>query len=156
MTIAASLARWREVDINRRQPGVYLLMLDARVVYVGQSVDVETRLAIHMLNRVRPLVGAAMGKRARTQKRGRSGKQKQFDRAFWFPVELEDLNAYEGALIRNFDPILNTNAPSDVGRDDEILALLGLLPDETVRRRFAERKTSRYVAAARAAKERAA
>lgn len=84
--------------------GVYLLICGQRVVYVGQSIDVEERIYTHKHNR----------------------NSVRFGRALWFPVRVEDLDAYEGALIRALLPHGNSTAPRHRGRDNEVLRALGL------------------------------
>ena len=93
--------------------GVYLLVERADIVYVGQSTDIELRIAMHCSD-VR--TGKAYAKR--------------FDRALWFVVPRDLLTAYEGALIRRLHPRHNFNAPTHDGGDNEILVKLGLDPHE--------------------------
>ncbi len=97
-----------EIDISRKRLcGVYFLILADEVVYVGQSLDVESRVNQHARGDARL---AAKG----------------FDRALWLPVAEGDLDAYEGALIRALRPRLSLRCPFDSQRDAEILSVLGL------------------------------
>jgi hypothetical protein len=63
-------------------PGVYFLCHEGQVVYVGQSVNVFSR------------VGAHLG-------------EKSFDSAFFVRVPRSDLDYVEGALIRSLSPKYN-------------------------------------------------
>lgn len=103
--------------------GVYLLILRNRVVYIGSSINVHQRIALH-------------------------GGSKEFDRAVCVPVVAKDLRNYEGALIRFFCPRYNEAAASphsDVD-DNIILARLGLPPhadDAAVQRAYRARFSRR-------------
>lgn len=67
---------------SARVSGIYFLMQDDAVVYVGQSVNVYARVATH-----------AAGK--------------AFNRVRFLPCAREDMNDWEGFLIRLLDPPLN-------------------------------------------------
>lgn len=76
------------IDLNRLGPcnwmcGVYLLIANDEIVYVGQSVDVQSRVRAHL-------------RRARSEP--------WFDRALWMHIAPEHLNAFEGALIEKLRP----------------------------------------------------
>lgn len=90
------------------RPGVYLLLADERVAYVGSSVEIDRRMTDHEQSR-------------------RSGDLR-FDVALWMRAWGEDRLFYEGALIRALHPRLNKSSPSlksvDIG--NELLASLGL------------------------------
>lgn len=111
------------VAVRDRPAGIYFLLLGSELVYVGQSVDVETRVAMHIRQR-----------------------EKTFDRAFWIAVPVADLLAYESAFVRALDPPGNFWACADDSRDAEILARFGLEPDPDARRRFESRRRTRWVA----------
>lgn len=85
-----------------RIPGVYFLILNEEVVYIGSSVNAPSRIATHR-------------------------STKEFDSAFWITVREQSLLVYEGALIRYFAPPLNEGAnPGYHGMDNEILRRLKL------------------------------
>jgi len=128
----------RDIPVERtRLVGVYFLIANDEIVYVGQSEDVETRISQHVAERTRPM-------------RGWYDKQrpnlacKQFDRAIWFPVAAVDLDAYEGALIRALNPLQTFSAPISTGRDAEVLAVLGLAPNVNAHRDFLARRKTRF------------
>lgn len=93
-----------EVPLPPPLPGVYLLLAGEEVVYVGQSAFVEQRVAHHW--QVMP--------------RG------SFDRALVLAVPREDLDAFEGALIRALRPKFNKRGPRPSAREMSILIDLGL------------------------------
>jgi excisionase family DNA binding protein len=66
--------------------GIYFLCDGEEVVYVGQSVDVYSRVLQHR-------------------------RSKQFDRVFWWPVPASELDKIEGAFIRTLKPRLNGPGP---------------------------------------------
>jgi transcriptional regulator with XRE-family HTH domain len=88
---------------HHRRCAVYLLVSDGEIIYVGQSQDVDSRLAQH-----------------------RRDEGKTFNEVLILEVGAEDLLAYEGALIRAVRPRLNRTTPANADRDDEVLAKLGL------------------------------
>lgn len=108
---------------SRRRSGVYMLMLCDRVVYVGQSTDVDMRIPSH---------------NARKHHRHKRWRM-IYDRAVWIELPPEELADYEGALIRALNPRYNKRAPGDASRDKEILFSLGTAPDPL--RRFEKRVT---------------
>jgi len=67
-----------------RTSGIYFLMDDSEVVYVGQSVDIESRVLIHV-------------------KEGR----KRFQHYSFFECDIDDLNEMESYFIWYFQPRLN-------------------------------------------------
>lgn len=112
----------REIPVARtRLVGIYILVLDGDIVYVGQSRDIESRIALH-----------------------RNHGTTDFDRAFWIEVPAEELDAYEGALIRGLSPRACCSAPRDKGRDAEILARFGIAPDPVRRAEFMKRRAARW------------
>jgi hypothetical protein len=93
----------REVPIfDCYPPGVYFLVKDNTVVYVGQSLNPLARVGAHM-------------------------RTKDFDRAYMIPVPSSLLNSVEGAIIRAMNPLLNSPnrdiavGPGDKGNDDRII-----------------------------------
>lgn len=77
-------------EIHVQDAGVYFLVADDVVVYVGQSVAVSRRALEHV---------------------GRF----YFDRIFWVKVAVEDLDATESTFIRLFSPRYNIR-DYDIGR----------------------------------------
>jgi hypothetical protein len=89
---------------------VYFLLFRDEIVYVGQSGCIDARIAQHI-----------------------SVGDKLFDRVLWMSVDENDVDAYEGALIRALRPKHNAvrksgqmRSPANRGRDEEILNALGL------------------------------
>lgn len=110
-------ARSTEFDLSadKARPAiVYCLVDNGEIVYVGQTVNIEQRIALHL------------------NKNLKREEPKAFDRAFWFEVPAADLDVYEHALIRALRPRYNQRAGVHLGRDNEVLAALGLplLDDE--------------------------
>lgn len=91
----------KQVPINLYPPGIYFLVKDDEVVYVGQSVNPIARIGNHT--------------------------DKDFDRAYMIPVPSSMLNDVEGALIRAINPPLNSGSrkiavgPGNRGADGFIL-----------------------------------
>jgi hypothetical protein len=85
--------------------GVYFLVSSGRVVYVGQSIDINSRVNQH-----------------------RSGAtRKRFDYALAIAVAPEHLDAVEGSFIRALDPPLNRGAPApSEAPDDIVLSRFGM------------------------------
>lgn len=77
--------------IDRPQSGIYFLIRDDRIVYVGQSVHVEARLAAHAAD-----------------------MSKAFDKAVWYPCPRESLSATERAYLSALLPEYN-NDPITLG-----------------------------------------
>lgn len=73
--------------------GVYFLVRDGKVIYVGQSRKLAIRLETH-------------------------ARWKVFDRLYWIPCEIDGLNALESAYIRAFWPIENRDHTSRKRRRD--------------------------------------
>jgi predicted nucleic acid-binding Zn ribbon protein len=101
-----------------RVGAVYILMLRERCIYVGQTTNLDQRVLAH---KARNLKKNRRRKRARTV----------FDRVLWISVALDDLKAYEGAIARALDPSDTKRVSSNTSRDAEVLAILGMRPDET-------------------------
>lgn len=66
----------------QHRTGIYFLIHDNAIVYVGQSTDVTARVIQH-------------------------AREKMFDRWYWLPCESNRLNATERAYVRAFKPSLN-------------------------------------------------
>lgn len=123
-------ARFAELDLARLRPEpkpfIYFLANDDEVVYVGQTADVDARVRLHQQDK-------------------RICGPKEFNRVFFVEVAWEDLDAYEGALIRALNPKYSLRAPRDVGRDEEVLAIFGIERD--VSGAFAARQRASYLLA---------
>lgn len=72
----------RQIPRYEYPSGIYFLVKDDKVVYVGQSVFPLQRVETHK-------------------------KDKEFDRVYMLPVPKSVLNEIEGAFIRLLEPILN-------------------------------------------------
>lgn len=129
------LAAMTEVDARppTRTGSVYVLISNDEIIYVGQTTHLQQRLWMHR-------VGT------------KQAPAKQFDRAFAIDVAIEDLDAYEGALIRRFNPPLSWTAPADESRDAEVLAAMGLALDPATRDAFVARRSRRFSDAHRRAR----
>lgn len=74
-----------EVDCSvNGQCGVYFLLLDEEIVYIGQSIDIYARISAHKKDR-----------------------QKNFNRTAWVPIDSANLTEVESALIAAFRPSQN-------------------------------------------------
>lgn len=95
-----------EIDMSQFRSGVYMLVRDNRVVYVGSSIEVINRVGSHRIGYAR----------------------KQFDRAFFLPCQANERLEIEGALIRFFLPEYNSvpHAPPYTDQDDQIRRWLRL------------------------------
>jgi transcriptional regulator with XRE-family HTH domain len=104
--LASVLANARNFDAERpRLVGVYFLMRGADVFYIGQSINIDARIAAHRTDpRMREISGV-----------------------FWIDVQESELDAYEGALLRALRPIGNTRrTPGNKADDARILSKLGI------------------------------
>jgi hypothetical protein len=123
--VAPPRARYRDVPTALRQieglhditgelgkwSGIYFLVSDGEVIYVGQSVNVSSRVNEH----------------ART---------KDFEAAFFLPWPGDDLDRVESALIRALKPSLNGQHPSGHARTPTSRFVDGF--DETMAATMAE------------------
>jgi hypothetical protein len=82
----------REYFLAPISPCIYFLCLDDRIVYIGQTINLQGRLTAHVL-------------------------EKNFDRIFFFECAAEDLNTVEATLIEYYDPEYNRAGK----KDDRIL-----------------------------------
>lgn len=98
-----------------RVGAVYILMFGNRCTYVGQTTNIDQRMRAHYSRR----------------NRRKESHRINFDRVLWISVAFEDLKAYEGAIARALNPSDTRRVAPDSSRDAEILALLGMQPDET-------------------------
>lgn len=102
---------FREINIPLRAEwatrlcGIYLLVRNGRIFYIGQSVDVIGRVNFQRI---------------------RYAGFHPVKRAFWYPIPQGCLKYYEGALIRSLRPDFNLSAPPHFGYDNEILEGFGL------------------------------
>lgn len=104
--------RFAELDLKAVRPrkqGVYLLVADGEIIYVGQTTVLESRVVIH-----------------RTVTKCRPQDTKRFDRVLWLDLSDDDLDDYEGALIRALRPRFCKRAPAHAGHDNDVLGALGL------------------------------
>ena len=89
--------------------GIYFLIKDRELAYIGQSVHAASRIVGH-------------------------SQEKSFNSAYFLPVPKSELNRVEGALIRFFEPPLNgrvvvggkITAPAEKTPDAHTLDQLGL------------------------------
>lgn len=72
--------------------GIYFLMRGDQVVYIGQSINVVSRVCTHM----------------------REGK-KNFDHFRYMPCDFNDLDKIEASFISMFDPEYNSTMPPGFG-----------------------------------------
>lgn len=137
-----ALSSWlREIPVPEPRPthtGVYFLISRGTVVYVGQSLDVERRMIAHWSS---------------TRSRNRVVRRR-FDRALFIPLAVEDLNAYEGALIRALRPKYNRVATTRGARDEEVLAVLGIPPNDVKCNPYWIRGVPKGIALGKAAQQR--
>lgn len=66
--------------------GIYFLIKDSEIVYVGQSIHIHGRVKTHQ-------------------------KDKEFDRVFFVGCTRDELNQLEAKYIRQFEPRLNRTLP---------------------------------------------
>lgn len=88
-------------------PGVYLLVDELEIVYVGASARVAERIYQHAVDRKQP-------------------NEKLFSRVLWVALPVSVLRHYEGALIRALKTRHNRNAPRGGEYDSEILDGFGI------------------------------
>jgi predicted DNA-binding transcriptional regulator AlpA len=81
-TLLSATEIQRQAKPFEPRTGIYFLLLDGEIVYVGQSIDVFARLAQHI-------------------------KEKTFDRWHWVPCPANQILSAERAYIRAFKPPLN-------------------------------------------------
>lgn len=84
---------------SQTPPCVYFLVKDDEVIYIGQSVNLPSRIEAHLETKI-------------------------FDRVYYVPAARRDLSRVEGALIRFLKPKMNGHGPLDRGRG-KILYRLG-------------------------------
>lgn len=107
--------RFAEYAPPTQRVGIYLLVSDGEIVYVGSSTDVDTRIATHY----------------REARLADQETRKVFDRALWYPRPESVLAHYEGALIRALRPKYNARAPRGGVHDAEIIDGFDLaMPDD--------------------------
>jgi hypothetical protein len=99
-----------DISTYMRLSGIYFLVKDMEVVYVGQSVNVASRISGHA-----------------TFNFYKNETNKDFDRVFFLQWPADDLDGIEGAFIRALSPSLNGkgNAPGKKENDLNILNLTG-------------------------------
>lgn len=135
MSVAAIEASMREVDLSviacpTAMQSVYVLVNGDRIIYVGRTVTLLQRIATHRSGTTNDL-------------------PKIFDRAFAIEMPAVDAHACEGALIRRFNPLLCAGAPTDNGRDLEMLQRFGLEFDAIASDSFRARRSQLFIEAHR-------
>ena len=96
--------------------GVYFLIRDLKVVYVGQSVDVIARVGSHRTNRV-----------------------KQFDEYYFIRCPEEYMNILEAHFIAKLSPAYNTSTPKNPVYKSKNLLKKALCCDMQTITRFIEK-----------------
>lgn len=120
------------MDTRRARVGaVYLLIDNDVVVYIGQTTNLEQRIAWHVDQQAIPTIT-----HWRTDEEVRNPDCKPFNRALALPLVEDQLRDVESALIRFFWPKFNYRAGAHIGRDNEILISLGLPPHDDERANF--------------------
>ena len=79
------------------EPGVYLLIREHVVIYVGQTLDIKHRLIGH--------------------------KNKHFDRYHFFKCPIDKLNWFEEELINRFRPVWNKVTTAKVSPHNRIIRI---------------------------------
>jgi hypothetical protein len=92
------------IDMATLGAGVYLLLQDGVVVYVGSSVNVAGRVGSHT----------------------HGHEHKEFNRVLFLPCDRNIRLRLEGALIRFFEPKHNGHPPTDGQHDADVLRSLKL------------------------------
>lgn len=87
-------------------PGVYFLCHEGEIVYIGQSINVASRIATHASERI-----------------------KTFDAVYYIPCHANKLLIFEAALIRHFRPKYNGTGNGEMREADRLL-IEKLLPSE--------------------------
>jgi hypothetical protein len=90
-------------SLGYRACGVYFLLLDDEIVYIGQSVDCFQRVSTHARD-----------------------ESKTFNRACYVSVPKEELDDIESVLIALFKPVHNSRGVTN--HADESLALFNMAP----------------------------
>ena len=103
----------RERIKRPRIAAIYFLLRDDEIVYIGQSCDIENRIELHYSCRD-----------------SRNRYYKDFDRAVWMAISIDELDAVVCALIRALRPTYNEGAPAYRGGDNKILVRFGLTPHD--------------------------
>lgn len=91
------------IPILKQRRGIYFLLSGDRIVYVGKTEDVTRRLGEHI-------------------------NLKNFDEAFFVPIDTADLSIFELALIRIFQPELNDARDKNRFSPDDFTIARTLLP----------------------------
>lgn len=104
---------------------IYVLLDNETVIYVGCTGSLFQRLASHRFGNTQ-------------------NEPKSFTRALYIEVPIADAPAYEGALVRRFNPCLVDKVCSDETRDREVLELLSLEPHQENRDAFVARVKQSY------------
>jgi predicted GIY-YIG superfamily endonuclease len=113
--VRSLIAHFAETEVRSRQSGIYLLVRDDVVLYVGSSRDVHSRIASHDSLR----------------RRNASSRRREpipFTRVFWLALPHRKALAYEAALLRALRPEFNTKIPRvmHLASDGKVLARFGV------------------------------
>jgi hypothetical protein len=125
-----------EIDLSTFSPGVYLLLRDNAVVYVGSSIAVINRIGSH-----------------------RQGfERKDFHRAVYIPCREDELLEIEGTLIRFFEPEYNSVTLAPFTNNDAAIRRMFQLPEmhPELRKLYRAKLKLKKMSAARKAATRAA
>jgi hypothetical protein len=121
LDIIASQCRPLDLGPRVRTGAVYFLVSGDEIVYVGQTLNVEQRIAWHVEQSKIPTIVDD-----KTKHEWPNHRCKVFDRAFALDVPEARLRPIENVLIRRLWPRYNRRATNHVGDDNQILASMGL------------------------------
>lgn len=89
------------IDFMNTNSGIYFLCMNNEIVYIGQSVNVTSRVAQHL-----------------------GEKQKYFNNSFFINCPIDKLDEMEFALIARYKPKYNRRYKKDVHINDKVLMQL--------------------------------
>lgn len=111
-----SILKWLEQQGLQRKyhhPGIYSISIAGRLVYIGKSLDMLTRVAQHMAEIEFPKEQHKYQVLARAREQGYSI---DFDVMYYSETEgdiEDDIGRAEGRLIRKYRPPLNYQVPKE-------------------------------------------
>lgn len=97
------------------RPGIYKILLQNQLVYIGKSKKMLDRIIAHMYHIDHP---EKTNKYIQLRRARDAGIKIQFDVACY--CEEEELDYYEGKLIRQYMPPLNYQIPRESGKGWEV------------------------------------